>query len=140
MAGYFARFIDKNFESMFAVADKGALRLWVRNGDPSQNSAMARAAMVRANCQLLNIPPRNPDLNPIEDISKLVSDALRKQAITSRITTKTYEQFKGRVISTIKSISTEIINKTIASMANCVDEFIKRKGERLRCWTKHIKL
>ena len=60
--------------------------------------------MDRANCQLLKIPPRSPDLNPIENIFKLVSDALRKQAITSRITTETYEQFKDRVISTIKSI------------------------------------
>ena len=117
---------------MFAPADKSALRLWVQDGDPSQNSAMARAAMDRANCQLLKIPPRSPDLNPIEKIFKLVSDALRKQAITSRITTETYEQFKDRVISTIKSIPREVINKTIASMANHVDEIIKRKGERLR--------
>ena len=50
---YFASFIDENFESMFAVADKSALRLWVQDGDPSQNPAMARAAMDRANCQLL---------------------------------------------------------------------------------------
>ena len=129
---YFAGFIDENFESTFALADKSALRLWVQDGDPSQNSAMARAAMNRANCQLLKIPPRSPDLNPIENIFKLVSDALRKQAITSRITTETYEQFKDRVISTIKSIPREVINKAIASMANRVDEIIKRKGERLR--------
>ena len=121
---YFAGFIDENFESMFALADKSALRLWVQDGDPSQNSAMARAAMDRANCQLLKIPPRSPDLNPIENIFKLVSGALRKQAITSRITTETYEQFKDRVISTIKSIPREVINKTIASMANRVDEIL----------------
>ena len=77
---YFASFIDENFESMFAVADKSALRLWVQDGDPNQNSAMARAAMDRANCQLLKIPPRRPDLNLIENMFKLVSDALRKQA------------------------------------------------------------
>ena len=54
----------------------------IQDGDPSQNSAMACAAMDRANCELLKIPPRSPDLNPIENI-KLVSDALRKQAIRS---------------------------------------------------------
>ena len=31
---YFASFIDENFESMFSVADKSALRLWVQDGDP----------------------------------------------------------------------------------------------------------
>ena len=123
---YFASFIEENFESMFAVADKSALKLWVQDGDPSQNSAMARAAMDRANCQLLKIPHRSPDLNPIENMFKLVSDALRKQAITSRITTETYEQIKDRVISTIKSIPREVINKTIA--------------ERLRYQNKYMKL
>ena len=67
---------------MFAVADKSQMRLWLQDGDPSQNSAMACAAMDRANCELLKILPRSPDLNPIENI-KLVSDALRKQAIRS---------------------------------------------------------
>ena len=55
------------------------MRLWLQDGDPSQKSAMARAAMDRANCELLKIPPRSPNLNPIENIFKLVSDALRKQ-------------------------------------------------------------
>ena len=27
---YFAGFIDENFEGMFAVADKGALKLWLQ--------------------------------------------------------------------------------------------------------------
>ena len=32
---YFAGFIDQDFDNMFAVADKGAQRLWVQDGDPS---------------------------------------------------------------------------------------------------------
>ena len=129
---YFANFIDENFESMFGTADKSLKRLWLQDGDPSQNSAMARAAMDRANCELLKIPPRSPDLNPIENIFKLVSDALRKQAIRSQITKETYEEFKNRVISTIQSLPLEVINNTIASMPNRVKEIIKRKGQRLR--------
>ena len=80
---YFANFIDENFESMFGTADKSLKRLWLQDGDSSQNSAMACAAMDHANCELLKIPPRSPDLNPIENIFKLVSDALRKQATRS---------------------------------------------------------
>jgi hypothetical protein len=122
---YFANFIDENFESMFGTADKSLKRLWLQDGDPSQNSAMARAAMERANCELLKIPPRSPDLNPIENIFKLVSDALRKQAIRSQITKETCEEFKNRVISTIQSLPLEVINNTIASMPNRVKEIIK---------------
>jgi hypothetical protein len=65
---YFANFIDENFKSMFGTADKSLKRLWLQDGDPSQNSAMARAAMDRENCELLKIPPRSPDLNPIANI------------------------------------------------------------------------
>jgi hypothetical protein len=77
---YFANFIDENFESMFGTADKSLKRLSVQDGDPSQNlsSAMARAAMDRANCELLKIPPRSPDLNSIQNIFKLGSESLRK--------------------------------------------------------------
>ncbi|KAK3707517.1 hypothetical protein QZH41_006508 [Actinostola sp. cb2023] len=96
---YFAKFIDDNCETMFVIADKGQRRLWLQDGDPSQNSAMARAAMARANCELLSIPPRSPDLNPIENVFKLVSDALREQAITSQIKKETYEEFQDRVIT-----------------------------------------
>ena len=117
---------------MFSIADKSPRRLWLQDGDPSQNSATARAAMERANCELLKIPPRSPDLNPIENIFKLVSDALREQAIKLRITKETYEEFKLRVISTIKSMPIETINNTIASMPNRLSQIIKKKGQRLR--------
>jgi hypothetical protein len=87
---YFANFSDENFVSMFGTADKSLKRLWLQDGDSSQNSATARAAMDRVNCELLKIPPGSPDLNPIENIFKLVSDALCKQAIRSQITKETY--------------------------------------------------
>ena len=109
------------------------MRLWLQVGDPSQSSAMARAAMDRANCELLQKPPRSPDLNPIENIFKLVSNALRMQAIRSQIMKETHEIFKYRVISTIQSLPVEAINNTIDSMPNRVEEIIKRKGQRLRC-------
>ncbi|CAB3979009.1 Hypothetical predicted protein [Paramuricea clavata] len=117
---------------MFGTVDKSLKQLWLQDGDPSQNSAMACAAMDRANCELLKIPPRSPDLNPIENIFKLVSDALRKQAIRSQITKETYEEFKNRVVFTIQSLPPEVINNTIASMPNRVKEIVKRKGQRLR--------
>jgi transposase len=84
--------------------------------------------MDRVNCELLKIPPGSPDLNPIENIFKLVSDALCKQAIRSQITKETYKKFKNRV-STIQSLPLEVINNTIASMPNRVKEIIKRKGQ-----------
>ena len=44
---YFSNFIDRNFNTMFQTADKGNSRIWVQDGDPSQNSALAKSAMLR---------------------------------------------------------------------------------------------
>ena len=129
---FFAKFIDENFDNMFAKANKGPQRLWMQDGDPSQNSAFARAAMARAHCELIQVPPRSPDTHCIENIFKLVGDRLREQAINFNITNETYEQFQHRVISTIESLPIATINSIIASMPNRLKEIKKRKGQRIR--------
>ena len=57
----FYNFIDKNIHAMFQTTDKGNSRTWVQDGDPSQNSALAKSARSRANSTLLKFPPRSPD-------------------------------------------------------------------------------
>ena len=41
---YFSSFIDQNFNTMFMQSGKGSSRLWLQDGDPSQNSKAAREA------------------------------------------------------------------------------------------------
>ena len=71
---YFESFIDNNFNSLFQRANNNdrRYRLWVQDGDPSQNSAQAKRVMSHANTVLLSIPARSPDINPIENIFYLV--------------------------------------------------------------------
>ena len=69
---YFASFIDQYFNTMFERACKGLSRLWLQDGDPSQNSKAAHKALARSHSELLKIPPRSPDLNPIENIFHIV--------------------------------------------------------------------
>ena len=59
---YFAAFIDNHFDRLFAAADKGCSRTFLQDGDPSQNSALARAAMQRTNSTLIKLCPRSPDM------------------------------------------------------------------------------
>ena len=61
---YFASFIDQHFNTMYKRSCKGLSRLWLQDGDPSQNSNAAREAMARCHSELLKIPLRSPDLNP----------------------------------------------------------------------------
>eukprot|EP00794_Sanderia_malayensis_P020982 gene20982-biopygen15488 len=41
--------------------------LLLQDNDPSQNSAMARDAMKNIGAEVVNIPPRSLDINPIEN-------------------------------------------------------------------------
>ena len=80
-AQYFASFIDQHFNTMFARSGKGLTRLWLQHGDSSQNSKTARDAMARCHCEVFKMPPRSPDLNPIENIFNIVSRKLEKDAM-----------------------------------------------------------
>ena len=131
---YFESFIDNNFNSLFQRANNNdrRYRLWVQDGDPSQNSARAKRAMSRANAVLLSIPARSPDINPIENIFHLVSKKLRRDALELRIKFESYKQFEERVIKTIRSIPVDVINKTILSMDKRMTSIIKRDGGRIK--------
>ena len=111
---YFASFIDQHFNTMFERSCKRLSRLWLQDGNPSQNSKAAREAMARCHSELLKIPPRSPDLNPIENIFHIVSKKLEKDALEKKnITRESYEQFCERVKRTISGISYHLIDKTI---------------------------
>ena len=78
---YFAAFIDNHFDRLFAAADKGCSRTFLQDGDPSQNSALARAAMQRTNSTLIKLCPRSPDMAVIENVIPMVSRMLKRQAV-----------------------------------------------------------
>ena len=111
---------------------KGLTRLWLQDGDPSQNSKGAREAMARCHCELLKIPPRSPDLNPIENIFHIASKKLEKDALNEGITHESFEEFCDRVQRTISGISQELIDKTIQSMSGRITGIIQNNGERLK--------
>ena len=67
---------------MFQRAKKNASRLWIQDGDPSHNSAVARRSLKQMNAQLISIPPRSPDVNPIENIFHIVKKKLDDDAFT----------------------------------------------------------
>ena len=129
---YFQSYVKRKFPQMFEMADKAPSRLWIQDGDPSQNCAAAKASFVELNAQLLSIPPRSPDINPIENLFHLVRKELRKQAIREDIRQESYEEFSSRVIDTIKSTSVDVINKIIDTMDHRMDLIIQNNGNRTK--------
>ena len=128
----FSDFIARNFKSMFERAGKQTRR-WLQDDDPSQNSAKSKRAMKSVNSDLLLIPARSPNLNPIENMFIEVRVKLRDEAIEKDITKESYDQFKIRVANTINSIPIDYIARVIEGTDNRTDKVIQRKDERLKC-------
>ena len=128
---YFKTLIEREFQRMFRESQK-ASKLFIQDGDPSQNSALARAALKRVGAKLLAIPPRSPDLNPIENIFNIVKRILEADAIKKNISYETYEQFSERIVETFKKLDHTLIDRTIASMNKRIDAIIGNKGSRTK--------
>ena len=88
--------------------------------------------MARCHCEPLKIPPRSPDLNPIENIFHIASKKLEKNTLNEGIAHGSYEEFCDRVQRTISGISLELIDKTIQSMSGRITGRIQNNGERLK--------
>ena len=76
---YFSDFIRRNFIQMYGDADKDRVDYFVQDGDPSQNSQLAIDALKRVKAKVFKIPPRSPDLNPIENVFHLAIRTVQKQ-------------------------------------------------------------
>lgn len=128
---FFEDFVDRNFKTLFRASRKNS-KLFVQDGDPSQNSAAARRAFARTGAQLVQIPARSPDLNPIENVFHIVAEDLRKYAISKRLDYESYQDFEGRIVSTIRNVSTDVIDKTIASTQKRLQMIVSSGGRRTK--------
>jgi len=131
-AAYFKNYVQRKFPLLFQKADKPHSKLWLQDGDPSQNSAAARAEYESLGAMLFPIPPRSPDLNPIENCFHTVRKELERQALDNDITQETYEEFSRRVCHTINNLSIQSIDNVIDTMNQIINLIIERQGRRIR--------
>ena len=127
-----ADFVRRNFPGMFTASNNTKGRLFLQDGDPSQNSALAKDAMEDVGCRLFRIPPRSPDLNPIENVFHLIGKQLKRDAIRNNLTRETFDEFCNRVKRTVMRFPQETIDRTISSMPRRVALVIKNKGLRTK--------
>ena len=128
----FRDYINSRFPDMFARSANPQGKLFLQDGDPAQNSSLSRDAMDSVGCRLFKIPPRSPDLNPIENVFHNIRRALEKEAIHQNLTYESYNQFCRRVRDKLLNYSPEIINRTIESMPKRIKLVIKHKGIRTK--------
>ena len=70
-------FVREHFSSMFKKSANPRGKLFLQDGDPSQNSGKARSAWGDVCARKFTIPARSPELNPIENIFHNVKRRLR---------------------------------------------------------------
>ena len=128
----FAEFVREYFPLVFKRGQNPKGRLFLQDGDPRQNSKIACKAMEAVDCRMFEIPPRSPDINPIENMFHLVRQQLTKDAWDYKITKETFEQFSDRIKNTINNFPVAVINKTIESMNKGMRLILKGKGNRTK--------
>lgn len=129
-AASFSDFIYNKFREIFRRSAK-TCKEWLQDGDPSQNSVKAQIAMESIDAKLIKIPPRSPDLNPIENVFAHVKKELRMQVLENDIEQETYDDFALRVKATLYSSSSNGINTIIDSMGQRLSRIIVKKGGRI---------
>ena len=61
---YFTSFVQRQFFKLFAQNSKTPKKLWIQDGDPSQNCKSAHLAWEELGANLLKIPPQKPRSQP----------------------------------------------------------------------------
>lgn len=124
--------IVKSFPKAFKKSSSPKARRFLMDGCPRQNSKVAVRAIEKVNALVFKIPPRSPDLNPIENFFHTLTVRLNNDAFQKKITKETYKELSSRVKETILSFSSAEIDKIIDSMDRRITAVLKGKGQRTK--------
>ena len=124
----FAEFVTERFPQVFENVGKS--NKFVQDGCPVQNSRIVKDALREMNLEVISIPARSPDLNPVENLFNNVRRDLRQQAIDRKIYRESYGQFCMRVRDTLLKYNVDTIDKSIANMHSRFQQIIQNQGRR----------
>ena len=128
----FVKFIEEHFPDMFLKGNNSKGKVFLQDGDPSQNCKLSKKAMEKVGCRLFKIPARSPDLNPIENVFHLIGKKLREDAVSRNLTMEKFRQFSKRIVQTVLQFPSSVIDKTIESMPRRIENVIKCEGQRTK--------
>ena len=102
------------------------------DGCPRQNSRTGLRAVARIGGLVFKIPPRNLDVNLIENFFDLVVQRLNNEAIEKDITDETFQSFSERLKRSMLSFPVKVIDKIISTMDKRINMVLKAKGQRIK--------
>ena len=127
-----ADIVENSFPAAFEQSVDPRGKRFLMDGCPRQNCKLANLAYDKVGGVVFKIPPRSPDLNPIENFFNLVTKSLNGQAISRNITHETFQEFSERVKNTLLTFNTTTINNLIGSMGKRVEMILLNRGNRIR--------
>ena len=127
-----AKMMDSCLPQAFALSINPDDKRFVQDGDPCQNSAAVRDILEGLGAELVKIPARSADLNPIENLFNLAGVAIEEDTKKKNITKQTFEEFSARVKNILLNFDRETINGLIGNMEKRIKAVIKRKGQRTK--------
>ena len=128
----FADIVKEKFPETFYKSTNNKNMLFLQDGVPSQNSAVAKSAFEFIGCKVFSIPARSPDMNPIENLFNIIRSKLRSDALEQKIIHETFEKVSARVKKSLEEFPVDIINKTIESMPSRMKCILKGNGHRTK--------
>lgn len=130
----FAEIVYNHFPATFDKTINPRAKRILQDNCPRQNSALAKKAIYsnKVGGKIFTIPPRSPDLNPIENFFHLVTKQLEKDAKAQNITKESKEEFEERIKATMMNFNRETIDHLIESMPNRIKSVIAQRGRRLK--------
>jgi len=127
-----ATIVADHFDTAFLKSSNPITRRFLMDNCPRQKSKKAMTAYEKVKSMAFCIPPRSPDLNPIENFFNQVNQVLQKQALDSNITKESKEEFTERVKHTMISFDKAKIDRIIDTMPKRVIKVIQGRGRRTK--------
>ena len=103
----FAQFVKDHFNETFKKSDNAEGKLFLQDGDPSQNSKKAKDALNSIDSKIFPIPPRSPDINPIENIFHITKQKLHADALNRNIVFENFDEYSKRIKDTLLSTTAD---------------------------------
>ena len=101
-----------------------------QDSNRSQNSAVTQDIIDNLGAELMPIPPRISDLNPIENSYRLAGRALVKDNKKKNIIKETFEEFSARVRDIMVNFDRGTSIKLTVNMEKRLKAVIEAKGKR----------
>ena len=89
----FSSFVDEHFASMFSECSNPKGKLFLHDGDQSQNICKPRSAWDKTGTRKFSIPARSSHLNLIENIFHFVKKTFHQDAMKMKTECKDFEEF-----------------------------------------------